>query len=100
MTSSRLLDTQWPADLDPGTVPFKGQSVTVLSRHGFYNDWALFDELTEEGVLAWWNAGPVIARDIRNTGNKAIRRHHDESGLLRNLESALSAVVSEPWASK
>ena len=94
-----LLDAQWPADHNPGTVPFKRRSVTALSRHGFYSNWTLFDQLTEEGMFAWWNAGPVTASDIRDTGNKAIRRHQDEAELLQDLDSALSAVESEPWAS-
>jgi len=98
MGSARIFDEPWPANLDPATVPFKGRTVTVLCRQGFYDDWSLFNDLVTADVVSWWNAGPVTVDDLRATGNRAIRRHHGESDLLRCLDADLAAVASEPWA--
>lgn len=98
MDNTPILDDEWPSDLDPATVPFKGRSVTVLLRQGLFDDWSGFGVLTAADVLSWWNAGPVTVDDVRVTGNEAIRRHHDEADQLRDLEVGLEAVSEEPWA--
>lgn len=98
MDNDLLLDMPWPADLDPATVRFKGRSETVLRRRGLYDDWSLFSELTEGEVSSWWNAGPVTIKDIRTTGNEAIRRHHDTVDLRHRIDTDLAAVALEPWA--
>jgi hypothetical protein len=96
--NTRLLDSLWPNDLDPASVPFKGRTETVLRRQGFYDDWSLFNELTTTGVLSWWNAGPVTVEDIRVTGNEAIRRHHESVDERHRVNIDLAAVALEPWA--
>jgi hypothetical protein len=93
-----LLDAPWPDDLDPATVPFRKRSVTILRRMGFFDDWSLFDTLTEDHVLSWINAGAGTVVDIRDTGNAAIPRHHDEVVRRRRFEADLVAVSKEPWA--
>ena len=98
MDTTPIPKTAWPYDLDPATVPFKGRTVTVLQRLGFWVDWTLFDTLSEADVLDWWNAGPVTVEDLRVTGNAAIERHRTETGLLMQLEADLSEMASEPWA--
>lgn len=50
MDRGPLLDSPWPADLDPASVPFKVRSETVLHRAGLYDDPTRFDTLTEAGV--------------------------------------------------
>ncbi|MDK1018416.1 MAG: hypothetical protein QGD89_03315 [Actinomycetota bacterium] len=99
MDNDLLLDMPWPEDLDPAIVPFAGRTVTVLRRHGFYDDWSLFNDLSEAGAAGWWNVGPVTVEDIRITGNEAIRRHHDTVDLRHRIDTDLAAVVFEPWAS-
>jgi hypothetical protein len=96
--SNPILDAPWPADLNPADVPFKGRSETVLRRLGFYNNPSLFDSLTESDVAGWWNAGAVTVRDIRRTGNEAIRIHHETVELRLRIDTDLSAIAIEPWA--
>ena len=59
VSSTRILDTRWPEDLDPETVPFATRTVTVLQRHGLYDDPARFNTLTVAEVAGWTNTGPV-----------------------------------------
>jgi hypothetical protein len=96
--NTRLLDSPWPNDLDPATVEFKGRSETVLRRNGLYDDWSLFNELTEAAVERWWNTGPVTVEDIRDTGDVAVRLHHETVGLRRRIDIDLTAVALESWA--
>jgi hypothetical protein len=98
MQNPPILDEPWPADLDPETVPFKGRTVTVLIRHGFFDNWDLFSELTVNDMSAWWNVGPVTVRDLQATGNAAIKRHHGDTDLLRELDTDLEDVALEPWS--
>jgi hypothetical protein len=58
-----LLDTPWPDDLDPATVPFRTRSITILRRMGYLDDPSLFNTLTEVEVLSWWNAGVGTVAD-------------------------------------
>lgn len=98
MGCSRLLSEPWPPDLDPVMVAFKTRSETVLRRMGYFDDPSLFDTLTEAEVMSWWNAGVRTVEDIRNTGNEAIRRHHDEATEHAQLKADLASVAEEPWA--
>lgn len=98
MNNELLLDMPWPHDLDPATVPFKGRTVTILRRHGFYDDWSLFNDLTEADAAGWWNAGSVTVKDIRITSNEAILQHHDTVDLRHRVDTDLAAVGLEPWA--
>ena len=77
---------------------FTKRTVTVLERQGIYASPVLLNELTSTDVLGWWNAGPVTVEDLRVTGSDAIRRHHTEIDLLRQLEADLSNMALEPWA--
>ena len=88
MDDTLLLDSPWPDDLDPATVPFLARSVTVLRRAGFFDDWTRFSTLTETEVLSWWNAGVGTVADIRTTGNAAIVNYHGAS------------LTGEPWAAQ
>ena len=81
-----LLNAAWPDDLDPATVPFRQRSVTILRRMGYFDDWALFNTLTEDEVLLWTTAGVGTVSDIRTTGNAAIVNYHGVS------------QAGEPWA--
>jgi hypothetical protein len=58
-----ILNSPWPPDLDPATVPFRKRSVTILRRMGFFDDWSLFNSLTEAEVSSWWNAGVGTVAD-------------------------------------
>ncbi len=98
MDNDLLLDMPWPVDLDPGSVPFEGRTETILRRHGFYDDWSLFNDLAEADAAGWWNAGPVTVEDIRITGNEAIRHHHDTVDLRHRIDTDLVAVALELWA--
>ncbi len=93
-----LLNALWPDDFDPATVPFRQRSVTILQRVGYFDDWTLFNTLTETEVLSWWNAGVVTVADIRDTGTEAIRHYHAEPALLARIKADLAAVAKEPWA--
>ena len=93
-----LFDLPWPDDLDPAAVPFKTRTETVLRRAGFYDDPTRFDTLTEAGVMEWWNAGVATVADIRFAGNRAIRRHHEETDERSEMNLALASVAPEQWA--
>lgn len=100
MSTTRIVDHAWPADLDPATVPFTGRTVTVLHRQGFFDDWALFNTVTASDVLSWWYAGPVTVKDLRTTGNDAIRQYHEETDLRVQIAADLKTVALEPWATQ
>ncbi len=93
VNSARLLNARWPEDLDPATVPFKGRTETILRRHGFYDDWTLFNVLTEADVSSWWNVGPVTVEDLRTTGNEAIHDHHATVDLRRRMDIDLAEIA-------
>lgn len=93
-----LLDASWPDALDPADVPFLTRSVTILRRAGFLDDWSLFNTLTEDQVLSWTTAGVGTVADIRETGNAAIPRHHEEVARRRQFEADMASVAGELWA--
>jgi hypothetical protein len=93
-----ILTEPWPDDLDPTDVPFRKRSSTVLYRMGYFDDPIRFDTLTDDEVLSWTNAGPKTVADIRDTGNEAIRRHHQQVAELPQLQADMAAVAGEPWA--
>lgn len=97
MDNAPILKDPWPADLDPATVSFKQRTVTVLRRRGLLDDWSKFNRLAESDVLSWWNTGAITLEDLRLTGNEAIRRHHDEEGLRRDLDAYMDEVATKPW---
>lgn len=97
MNTTPILTAPWPRSLDPAIVPFKKRTVTILHRKGMFTDPSLLDDVTTGDVLSWWNAGPVTVKDLRVTGNEAIRRHHAEADLLKRLASDLSDVASLQW---
>ncbi|MCL1592945.1 MAG: hypothetical protein M3132_01165 [Actinomycetia bacterium] len=98
MNNTRIFETPWPEDLNPADVPFEGRTETVLRRHGFYDDWSLFDGLTAADVLSWWNAGLVTVEDIQRTGNDAIRDHYETVDVRHRKNADLAAVAREPAA--
>ena len=98
MDGGRFLDSPWPDDLDPASVPFKTRTETVLRRAGFYDEPSRFDTLTEAEVMGWWNAGVATVADIRFVGNRAIRHHHDETDQAEPDERRARRVAVEPWA--
>jgi hypothetical protein len=93
-----ILTAPWPHNLDPAIVPFAKRTATVIERQGIYTNPTLLNNLTTTDVLGWWNAGPYTVEDLCDVGNDAIRRHHEETGLLEALEADLSNMASEPWA--
>ena len=93
-----ILDSPWPADLDLATVPFKTRTQTVLRRAGLHADPTRLDTLTEAEVMGWWNAGAATVADLRFTGNRAIRRHVEETEQRSEMNIALAGVVAERWA--
>ncbi len=98
MDGTPILDERWPTGLNPADIPFRTRTVTVLTRHGYFDDPSLFDTLTEAEVLSWWNAGPKTVADIRDTGNAAIRLHHEHASQLGQLRADMAAVANEPWS--
>lgn len=98
MESEPLLDSPWPGDLDPATVPFKTRTQTVLRRAGLHDDPTRLDTLTEDDVMGWWNAGPATVADLRFAGNRAIRHHLDETDQRSEMNIALAGIAAEPWA--
>jgi hypothetical protein len=79
-------------------VPFKTRTETVLRRAGYYDHPERFNTLTEAEVMGWWNAGVATVADIRFTGNRTIRRHHEATDERSEMNVALAAVATEPWA--
>lgn len=98
MDSEPILDSPWPADLDPATVPFKTRTQTVLRRAGLHGVPRRFDTLTEDEVMGWWNAGVATVADLRFAGNRAIRRHVEETDERSEMNVSLASVAGEPWA--
>jgi hypothetical protein len=98
MDTTPLLTVPWPRDLHPSDVPFTKRTATILQRQGMYADPGRLNDVTATDVLGWWNAGPTTVDDLRITGNDAIKRHHTENGLLKELAADLSVMASEPWA--
>ena len=98
VSSGPILDAPWPTDLDPAAVPFKTRTETVLRRAGYYDNPHRFDTLTEAEVMGWWNAGVATVADVRFTGNRAIRRHLEETDERSEMNVALAGVAAEPWA--
>jgi hypothetical protein len=98
VNTTPILTASWPHDLDPAAVPFARRTATILQRQGLYTNPVLLDEVTTTDVLGWWNAGPATVDDLRVTGNDAITRHHEDTGLLKELAADLSNMASEPWA--
>jgi len=93
-----VFDAPWPSDLDPADVPFRIRSVTVPTRQGYFDDPSLFNTLTEAEVLSWWNAGERTVADIRDTGNAAIRLHHEQAAQLGQLRFNMAVVAASLWA--
>ena len=98
VNTTNILDHRWPEDLDPETVPFATRTVTVLRRHGLYDNPNLFNSLSVADVAGWTNAGSVTIANVRITGNAAIRRHHTDTDSRTRIAADLDTVVSEPWA--
>ena len=98
MDDNLLLDAPWPNDLDPATVPFLTRNVTILKRMGYYDDWSLFNTLTEAEVLSWTTAGVGTVADIRTTGSAAIVEYHGEALLLGRSVADLASLADKAWA--
>jgi hypothetical protein len=49
-------------------------------------------------VLSWTTAGVGTVADIRETGNAAIPRYHEEVARRRRFEADLASLAGEPWA--
>ncbi len=58
---------------------------------GLFDDPAAIDDLTEDDVLSWENAGVGTLADFIKAGNAGIAFHH---GPAREL----APVADEPWA--
>ena len=93
-----IFDAQWPNDLDPSTVPFRKRSITILRRAGFFDDWSLFNTLTEFQVLSWTTAGVGTVADIRTTGNAALVEYHGEAFSPGRSAADFASLADEPWA--
>ena len=93
-----ILSQPWPHDLDPADVPFRKRSVTILRHMGYFDNPALFDSLTEAEVLRWWNIGVGTVADIRDTGNAAIRLHHEQAAQLPQLQRDMAVLAAESWS--
>lgn len=79
-------------------MPFKVRTETVLRRAGFYDDPTRFNSLTEAEVMGWWNAGVATVADTRFAGNRAIRRHLEETDERSEMNVKLAAGAAEAWA--
>jgi hypothetical protein len=86
-----ILDQPWPPDLHPSWVPFRRRTLTVMERAGLFNNPAAIDNLTEDDILSWENAGVGTLRDFIEAGNAGIVFHH---GPARDL----APVANQPWA--
>ena len=98
MDDNLLLDAPWPNDLDPATVPFLTRNVTILKRMGYYDDWSLFNTLTETEVLSWTTAGVGTVADIRTTGSAAIVEYHGEALSLGRSVADVASLADKAWA--
>jgi hypothetical protein len=72
-----LLNRSWPEDLDPALAGFKTWTITILRRHGYWDDPTRLDTLTIDEFLALENVGPAILADLIDKGNAAIARHEN-----------------------
>ena len=70
-----ILDQPWPPNLDPARAGFKTRTITILRRHGYWDDPTTLDSLTTEEFLAIETAGPIVVADLVEKGNAAITRH-------------------------
>ena len=86
-----ILDNPWPLDLDPGRVPFRKRTITVLKGMDLWDDMTRIDELTVDDVAGYWVTGPVTVNDLISTGSEAIEWHH-------NPPARLTQVAGEDWA--
>jgi hypothetical protein len=88
-----LLDQPWPPDLHPNRVPFRRRTLTVMERAGLFDNPPAIDDLTENDVLGWENAGVGTLQDFIEAGNAGIEWHN---GPARGL----APVAEEPWAAQ
>jgi hypothetical protein len=72
-----ILDRPWPEELDPAQAGFKTWTITILSRHGYWDDPTRLDTLTAYGFLAIETAGPAVLADLIEKGNAAIAWHEN-----------------------
>ena len=49
-------------------------------------------------MLRWWNIGVGTVADIRDTGNEAMRLHHEQAAQLGQLRVDMAVVAGRPWA--
>jgi hypothetical protein len=70
-----MLDQPCPEDLDPAHAGFKTWTITILRRHGYWDDPTRLDTLTADGFLAIETAGPTVLADLVEKGNAAIAWH-------------------------
>jgi hypothetical protein len=70
-----ILDRPWPEDLDPATAGFKTRTITILRRHGYWDDPTKLDTLTADEFLAIETSGTVVLTDLVEKGNAAIAWH-------------------------
>jgi len=95
-----VLEVAWPPDLHPAWAGFRRRTETVLRREGVWVDMTRLDELTEAGVLGWWNAGVKTVEDLREKGSAAIAQHvelvAEQSAVARGLEQ----LAAEPWTAR
>jgi hypothetical protein len=72
-----ILDRPWPEDLDPAQAGFKTRTITILRRHGYWDDPTRLDSLTVEEFLAYETAGIAVLTDLIEKGNAAIAWHEN-----------------------
>ena len=65
---------------------------------GFFDDWSLFNSLTDAEVLSWTTAGVGTVADIRTTGNAAIVEYHGVALSLGRSVGDVASLADEPWA--
>jgi hypothetical protein len=59
-----ILNQPWPEDLDPALAGFKTRTITILRRHGYWDDLTKLDSLTVEEFLAYETAGIGVLADL------------------------------------
>jgi hypothetical protein len=72
-----ILNRPWPEDLDPAHAGFKTWTITILRRHGYWDDPTRLDTLTTVEFLSLETAGPAILGDLVEKGNAAIVWHEN-----------------------
>jgi hypothetical protein len=72
-----ILNQRWPLDLDPAQAGFKTRTITILRRHGYWDDPTRLDALTGDEFLAIETVGPVVLADLVEKGNAAIEWHEN-----------------------